>query len=229
VIVRLAIVGALLLVVAPAPGAETPADAAEPAKQSTHRPLRSNVVPDAPPEPTEPTTFAGYANAPPFKVVPQKDKLTFFPCSQCHQFMQPNPQPRKLEAAPHPAALQHGNGRMWCLNCHSTDNRDFLRTVRDEKVDFDESYLLCGQCHFNRQRDWYLGGHGKRVYDWQGERTIYSCTHCHDPHDPAVKPRAPSKVPPVRVGLERMKPAERESQKVWERHAGKQTEAADAQ
>jgi hypothetical protein len=228
-ILRLAIVGALLLLIAPASAADPPADAAEPARPPTHRPLRSNVVPDAPPEPTEPTTFAGYANAPPFKVVPQKDKLTFYPCSQCHQYMQPNPQPRKLEAAPHPAALQHGNGRIWCLTCHSVDNRDFLRTVRDQKVDFDESYLLCGQCHFNRQKDWYLGGHGKRVENWQGERMIYSCTHCHDPHDPAVKPRAPNKVPPVRVGLEPMKSAERESQRVWERHAGQRTEVPGAQ
>ncbi|HQR54084.1 MAG TPA: cytochrome C [Burkholderiales bacterium] len=226
---RFAAVGALLLLIASAPAAETPSAPVDPAKPPPHRPLRSNVVPETPPAPTEPTTFSGYADAPPFKVVPQKDKLTFYPCSQCHQFMQPNPQPRKLEAAPHPAALQHGGGRMWCLNCHLIDNRDFLRTLKDQKVDFDESYLLCGQCHFNRQKDWYLGGHGKRVYNWQGERMIYSCTHCHDPHDPTLKPRAPSKTPPVRVGLERMKPAERESQKVWERHAGKQTEAADAQ
>ena len=223
----LALVGALLLG-ASAQAAETPAAPAEPAKPPTHRPLRLNVVPDTPPDPTEPATFAGYPQAPPFKVVPQKDKLTFYPCSQCHKFMPPNPEPRKLEVAPHPAALKHGNGRFWCLNCHLIDDRDFLRTLRDQKVDFDESYLLCGQCHFNRQKDWYLGGHGKRVYNWQGERMIYSCTHCHDPHDPATKPREPSKAPPVRAGLERMKPGEREAQRVWERHAVQQPEAANA-
>jgi len=136
---RFAAVGALLLLIASAPAAETPSAPVDPAKPPPHRPLRSNVVPETPPAPTEPTTFSGYADAPPFKVVPQKDKLTFYPCSQCHQFMQPNPQPRKLEAAPHPAALQHGGGRMWCLNCHLIDNRDFLRTLKDQKVDFDES------------------------------------------------------------------------------------------
>jgi hypothetical protein len=142
--------------------------------------------------------------------------------------MPPNPQPRKLEAAPHPAALQHGKGRLWCLNCHLIDDRDFLHTVRDQKVDFDESYLVCGQCHFNRQKDWYLGGHGKRVANWQGDRTIYSCTHCHDPHDPVTKPREPSKAPPVRAGLQRMGHTDRDLQRVWERHAVPSSPAGDA-
>ena len=84
-------------------------------------------------------------------------------------------------------------------------------------MDFDEAYLVCGQCHFNRQRDWYLGGHGKRVGNWQGERTLYSCTHCHDPHDPITKPREPSKAPPVRAGLQRTGSVAHESGKVWER------------
>jgi hypothetical protein len=222
----LALVCALALA-SSAQAADTPAAPADAGKAPAHRQLRLNVVPETPPAPTEPETFTGYMQAPPFKVVPQKDTLTFYPCSQCHKFMPPNPQPRKLEAAPHPAALQHGKGRMWCVNCHMLDDRDFLRTVKDQKVDFDESYLLCGQCHFNRQKDWYLGGHGKRVYNWQGERMIYSCTHCHDPHDPATKPREPSKVPPVRAGLQRMAPRDHDAQRVWERHAVQPTETAN--
>lgn len=197
---------------APAP-ATTPAPAAAPA----HRPLRQNVIPAEPAAPTDPETFAGYLQAPVFKVVPQKDKIALYPCSQCHKAMTPNPTPRKLEAAPHQAALKHGKGRLWCLNCHLIDDRDFLHTVRGQKVDFDEAYLVCGQCHFNRQKDWYLGGHGKRVSNWQGERTLYSCTHCHDPHDPITKPREPSKAPPVRAGLQRTGSVAHESGKVWER------------
>ncbi len=199
--------------------AETPVVPATSSKAPTHRPLRLNVTPTSPAAPTEPETFAGYLQAPPFKVVPQKDKLTFYPCSQCHKFMPPNPQPRKLEAAPHPAALNHGKGRLWCLNCHLVDDRDFLRTVRDQKVDFDEAYLVCGQCHFNRQKDWYLGAHGKRMSNWQGDRTIYSCTHCHDPHDPVTKPREASKAPPVRAGLQRMDAADHGRKKVWEQQS----------
>lgn len=197
--------------------AETSAAPAAAGTAPAHRPLRQNATPASPVAPTEPETFAGYVQAPPFKVVPQKDKIALYPCSQCHKLMPPNPTPRKLEAAPHQAALQHGKGRLWCLNCHLIDDRDFLRTVRDQKVDFDEAYLVCGQCHFNRQKDWYLGAHGKRVSNWQGERTIFSCTHCHDPHDPATKPREASKAPPVRAGLQPMGPADHESRKVWER------------
>lgn len=122
--------------------------------------------------------------------------------------MTPNPTPRKLVAAPHPAALDHGRGRIWCLDCHQLKDRDHLHTLAGEPVDFDAAYLVCGQCHFNRQRDWYFGAHGKRVGNWRGERVIYSCTACHDPHSPSLKPRAPSPPPPVRAGL---KPMSRES------------------
>ncbi len=158
------------------------------------------------PEPTEPKTFSGYPGAVPFTVVPRKDKLTFFPCTTCHSVLTPNPEPRKLTAAPHPAALEHGNGRIWCLDCHQLKDRDHLHTLNGKPVDFDDAYLVCGQCHFNRQKDWYFGAHGKRASNWRGERIIYNCTFCHDPHSPGLKPRAPGKPPPVRAGLAPMPP-----------------------
>jgi hypothetical protein len=213
----------LLAMCLAAPGAAQVALAAEEAKATgakaapapPHRPLRQNV-PAAMPVPTDPEIFDGYSEAPPFKVVPQKDKLTIFPCTQCHKHMPPNPEPRKLQA-PHQSALNHGEGRMWCLNCHLIDDRDYLHTIRQQKVDFNDAYLVCGQCHANRQQDWYFGAHGKRVSNWQGERLVYSCTHCHDPHDPTLKPRAPNKAPAVRAGLERMDRPESEGSRVWER------------
>ena len=79
-----------------------------------------------------------------------------------------------------------------------------LQTLAGQPVSFDQAYLVCGQCHFNRQKDWFYGGHGKRLHNWQGERVIYNCTFCHDPHDPTLKPRAPGPPPPVRAGLHRM-------------------------
>lgn len=205
------------------PAATAPASA--PASPWVHRPLRQNVEPIAK-EPTTPEAFSGYPGAPAFDVVPEKDKLTFYPCMQCHQAMKPNPQPRKL-ASPHPAALAHGKGRIWCLDCHQIDDRNSLHTIRGEKVDFNDAYLICGQCHFNRQKDWYFGAHGKRAVNWQGKRTLFNCTHCHDPHDPLVKPRAPSKAPPVRAELKPMLPAERHHGTAWERTA--QTESRNGQ
>jgi len=194
-----------------------------PTPRPAHRPLRQNIPDAGLAEPTDPETFSGYAEAVPFSVVPQKGGLTMFPCSQCHGPLPPNPEPRKL-SAPHNAALNHGRGRMWCLSCHDTDDRDHLHTIRGAKVDFDDAYLVCGQCHFNRQKDWYLGGHGKRSANWRGDRVIYNCTHCHDPHDPTIKPRKPSPPPPVRAGLQRMPVVDGRDRKVWERYATQQSE-----
>jgi uncharacterized CHY-type Zn-finger protein len=112
-----------------------------------------------------------------------------------------NTQPRKLVNAPHPAALQHGRGRIWCLDCHQGNDRDALHTTGGAKVDFNQSYLVCGQCHSARQRDWYFGAHGKRAANWNGERQLYSCTHCHDPHNPTTATRLPRQAPPLRAGL----------------------------
>ena len=170
------------------------------------------------PEPTEPQAFAGYPDAPPFTVASRRDHLTYYPCTACHKALPANATPRKLQT-PHPAALDHGKGRIWCLDCHTLKDRDVLHTLGGQSVDFNESYLVCGQCHANRQKDWYFGAHGKRVENWQGERQIYNCTHCHDPHSPTVKPREPSKPPVVRAGLVPMNAVPREVPPVWVRDA----------
>jgi hypothetical protein len=164
------------------------------------RSLRDNL-PAGRPKPTAPQEFSGYPDAPAFTVVPRVEHLTFFPCSTCHAVLPPDPEPRKLAGAPHPAALDHGKGRFWCLECHQLKDRDHLHTLAGRSVDFNDAYLVCGQCHFDRQKDWYFGAHGKRADNWLGPRVIYNCTACHDPHSPAVKPRAPNRAPPVRVGL----------------------------
>ena len=164
------------------------------------------------------TSFKGYAEAPSFQVLPRQDKLTYYPCSQCHQYMEPNPKPRKL-SAPHPGEINHGKGRLWCTNCHYAEDRDYLATAMGEPVDYNNSHLVCGSCHANRHKDWYFGGHGKRVGNWQGERTLYNCAHCHDPHHPAIKPREPMAAPSVRIGLNREQGHPHQSTRLWERYA----------
>ncbi len=146
--------------------------------------------------------FTGYPGAPDFEVVPRKDELFFYPCDQCHATMEPNPEIRALDTF-HDAEIDHGRGRIWCLSCHDIEQRNYLRTLLDEPVDFDASHLVCGGCHANRHKDWIFGVHGKRVGHWQGSRTQYNCTHCHNPHSPAIEPRAPKPPPPVRAGLSR--------------------------
>lgn len=173
-------------------------------------------------EPTEGETgtigLPSYAEGRPISVVPRKEELIYFPCSDCHEFMEVDTQVRELEA-PHVSELNHGEERLWCLTCHVATERDYLATIMGERVDFDDAHLICATCHGNRHRDWYLGGHGKRVGGWQGERTVYGCTHCHDAHEPAIKPREPKPPPPIRAGLEREEGSKEPARPSWE-HQG---------
>jgi hypothetical protein len=167
--------------------------------------------------------FATYSDEAPPEVPPRKESLTFYPCSQCHEHWRTNPAPRPL-APVHDVGLKHGEGRIWCLDCHDPDERDRLHTLHGTKVDFDEAWRLCGQCHSARQKDWYFGAHGKRVETWQGEARRYNCTHCHNPHRPPFMRRKPMPPPPVRAGLKPMKQAERHPIPIWQRPVVRRTE-----
>ena len=46
-------------------------------------------------------------------------------------------------------------------------------------------------CHFTETDAWAAGGHGKRLDGWRGRRVVMGCADCHDPHDPAPRPRTP--------------------------------------
>lgn len=196
-----ALVAAAAMVALPGQ-AEAQAQPELPAATDGHRVLRDNAPGGFVP-PTEPGSFGGFPDAPDFTVVPRQDELSFYPCAMCHSALPSNPEPRKL-MAPHPAALNHGDGRFWCLDCHDAEDRNLLQTFAGDDIGFNDAYLVCGQCHYAPQKDWYFGAHGKRVGNWQGDRSIYNCTHCHDPHDPSVKSRVPEPPPPVRRGLEPM-------------------------
>lgn len=205
-----AIIATVAFAVARSDGGSTPAgpsagERSLPERTAGHRPLRAN--PDTQPSPPAvPAPFSGYEDALAFSVVSRVDEVSYFPCEDCHGMLPVNPERRQLYS-PHPASLDHGAGRMWCLDCHAPENRNALHTLAAQEVSFDEAYLVCGQCHYEPQRDWYFGAHGKRVANWQGERELYNCTHCHNPHKPAVRPRAPERPPSVRVGLQPMHPA----------------------
>jgi hypothetical protein len=62
-----------------------------------------------------------------------------------------------------------------------------LHLTSGEAIPFTESYLLCGQCHGDKLRDWRVGVHGKRVGRWDGEKTYFLCVNCHNPHTPRFK------------------------------------------
>ena len=163
--------------------------------------------------------------APAFKVKLRKEsQLESYPCMDCHEDEETNLEIRELEEEHDELTLEHGGERFWCLTCHQPDNRDYLRSLKNNAIDFDQSYRLCGQCHFQRQKDWFFGAHGKRMGNWLGERKLYLCTECHDPHSPSIKPIKPNPPPKVRKGLVFVPNGTHLKAKVWEKHLLDQTE-----
>ncbi|MBF0155350.1 MAG: cytochrome c3 family protein [Magnetococcales bacterium] len=118
-------------------------------------------------------------------------------CTGCHAWRNPETTRRTLSPPHERLRLQHGQERLWCLDCHRAEQPGELRTRSGEKWPFAESWRLCADCHGPRTREWQYGIHGKRVGSWQGERTMQRCTVCHDPHTPAWK-ITPMTPPPQR-------------------------------
>lgn len=129
-----------------------------------------------------------------FKVLARKNHLERYRCTTCHN-------KEKKVLVNDGVLLTHGNitmnhgqgdNNLTCVECHHPEDRDALVDKQGEKIDFDHSYQLCGQCHFRQKRDWLGGAHGKRVKYWAGERVIRNCTTCHPAHAPKFKKRMPA-------------------------------------
>lgn len=119
-----------------------------------------------------------------------------FPCSSCHDPELPtNSRRRKLKLAHQEIELRHDEAHRWCLDCHDRDDRDSLHLAGGEKVPFEESYRLCGQCHGEKYRDWRAGVHGRRTGRWDGEKSYLLCVHCHNSHAPRFAPLRPEPPP----------------------------------
>jgi hypothetical protein len=125
------------------------------------------------------------------------DKIERFKCSQCHNNNKVNVD-RAAEMAHGVIALDHGGQEkpLSCFTCHKEDERDFLESEQDVKVDMDHSYQLCDRCHFRQKKDWVGGAHGKRISNWAGKRVVQNCTSCHNPHSPLFKKRWPKTYSP---------------------------------
>ncbi|NWF92869.1 MAG: hypothetical protein HXY46_08120 [Syntrophaceae bacterium] len=135
-----------------------------------------------------------------FPVPPPPFKQGMFPCSNCHASMELNIKKRELRDEHTTIRLNHAETMRWCLDCHAPRNRDRLRLYNGQLVEFNRSYLLCGECHGNILGDWKAGIHGKRQgYFMGGKRTYLLCVHCHDSHSPRSKPIKPEP-PPYRPG-----------------------------
>ena len=128
-----------------------------------------------------------------FFIQARKNEITRFRCSSCHN----NKKVSILNAADISHAdikVTHGekDKPLACNTCHNQDDRDFLVTSKESKIDFDHVYDMCGQCHFRQKKDWIGGAHGKRVTYWAGERVVKNCTSCHNPHSPRFEKKWPA-------------------------------------
>ena len=128
-----------------------------------------------------------------FRVLARKNLINRYKCSSCHND-KPVAVNLGLELTHGDVKLDHGiDGQaLTCIDCHHPEERDFLEDKKGRKIDFDHSYQLCGQCHFRQKRDWVGGAHGKRVDNWAGDRVIFNCTSCHNPHSPRFEKRFPA-------------------------------------
>ena len=152
---------------------------------------------EAAPEPAAPQSHEESAQER-VEVPPPPFSPGIFPCSNCHGMMPANRTRRALTTFHVEIALKHDEENRWCLDCHDAEDRDSLHLASGERVSFDESYRLCGQCHGEKYRDWRAGVHGRRSGDWNGHKTYLLCAHCHNPHEPhfqGIEPE-PAPIPP---------------------------------
>jgi len=129
-------------------------------------------------------------------VKPRTDQLLLYPvCGvACHNGtfpapVEPDAPPRTLtlhtDIIPDALNLQHGNGGLWCLDCHDATTRNMFVDNAGGLIDFNQPQQLCGKCHGQVYRDWRDGLHGKRIGEWAttGRKRWFVCTECHNPHD----------------------------------------------
>jgi len=184
----------------------TPAETAQTDKPVQAASTRDSTTAEPDYAATPGPALAIFANAPEFDVIPSKKRQDLHPCTNCHQWTRGDTRPRKLKQPHDDFELKHGlhgKGKFWCMTCHNEDISRGLVTLEGDKVDYNDAYVVCSQCHVHQARDWVYGAHGKRVGNWQGKRQILNCTACHYQHRPAIKTRAPLGGPVVRMGLER--------------------------
>lgn len=129
-------------------------------------------------------------------VRPRADKQVFLAqCgTACHNGIvpkgfpannRPKPIPTMEAMVPAVKDLQHGRGRIWCLDCHHPTKRNMFSDHFGDPISFEQPQLLCGKCHGDKLRDWRDGIHGKRIGEFvsTGKKRWFTCTECHNPHN----------------------------------------------
>ncbi|TPN85231.1 cytochrome c3 family protein [Aquimarina algicola] len=130
-----------------------------------------------------------------FLIPERKKQIKSFACTECHSKPLSEMQGSSDSKKAHwDIKLMHADtGVMNCTTCHNGNDMDHLTTITGNKVDFNNSYTLCAQCHTSQFEDWKGGAHGKKVEGWAPPRASMTCVNCHNPHNPSFKTRWPSR------------------------------------
>lgn len=138
----------------------------------------------------------GFEGAPAFYVAARLESLRRFPCRECHAAPPERlkAQTRNEKKAHWEIELRHAAAEiMNCATCHAGGNTEFLKMLNGQPVGFNHAYQMCAQCHASQVKDWAGGAHGKRLGGWAPPRVVVNCAACHDPHQPTLEKRWPSR------------------------------------
>ena len=128
-----------------------------------------------------------------FLIPERKSQIKSYACTECHSRplsqMQNN---NGTQKAHWDIKVLHANeNAMNCATCHNGTNMDNLNSLTGNMIDFNQSYLLCAQCHSSQFEDWKGGAHGKNIGGWAKPRAAMTCVNCHNPHEPQIASKWP--------------------------------------
>lgn len=114
-------------------------------------------------------------------------------CFLCHAYWVTIPksnQTSKPRFAHGNIVLNHGKNDR-CYNCHLISDRNKYVADDGSAIMVQLPEKLCSRCHGLIYNDWLMGAHGKwtgmRQPENKSDKTTYTCTQCHDPHNPAFR------------------------------------------
>ncbi len=129
-----------------------------------------------------------------FLIPERKSQIKSYACTECHTDDLNKIKGKDAKKGHWNITLKHANEEtMNCLTCHNGDAMDDLKSLTGKKIDFNNSYNLCSQCHTKQFEDWKGGAHGKKIASWAPPRASMTCVNCHNPHSPSFESRWPAK------------------------------------
>lgn len=129
-----------------------------------------------------------------FLIPKRKEHIKSFNCTECHSEPLEKLKKGVGQKAHWDLKLNHANAQtMNCTTCHDGSDMDHLTSLTGQKIDLNNSYKLCSQCHTTQFKDWTGGAHGKRLESWAPPRASLTCVNCHNPHSPSFDSRWPAR------------------------------------